>query len=111
MNRNRKNPLNKNRLLRSVTLLTLCLCALFIQSTFAQERVTPTQPVTRTIDASDTKTFTIQLTDGDFANFSIDLQGSINLLILKSDGSVLRRARSPLTDGKRQIAFSAESSG
>jgi enterochelin esterase family protein len=114
MNRNR-NLLNKNgcfsKLFRSVCLLTVCLCGLFIQSTLAQDRVIPNQPVTRTIDAGDTKAFTIQLTDGDFASFSIDLQGPINLLILRPDGSVMRRTRTPMAEGKRKIAYTAEGSG
>ena len=74
----------------------------------AQERLLPNQTVAKSIESAKTQTYSISLNDGDYVSGSINQHGKVNVSILSTDGSLLRRVPGPSADAKRQFAFAAE---
>ena len=58
-----------------------------------------------------THSVTVQLSAGDYVTATMTRKGRIDLAVVKPDGSLLRRFRSPAVDDTRQFAFVAEPGG
>ena len=90
----------------------LAFCFLFIpaQEFIAQEKLSPTQTVSRTIAPGKTDLFSIPLKDGDYFNVTLGYKGKINFFLLNSNGSVVRRLMAS-GEGKPSFPFAAEGAG
>ena len=97
--------------MKIITVSALCVIHLFVQDARAQQKLSPNQPVVRSIEPGKTDSYSISLNDGDYVSNSINQQGKVDVIILNPDGSRLRRFPGPQGDGKRQFAFVAEGAG
>ena len=101
-----KNPREQLRrsapILRIIFTALISFIALFVPSVAAQERLLPNQTVAKSIESTKTQTYSISLNDGDYLSGSINQHGKVNVSILNSDGSLLRRFPGPSGDEKRQ---------
>jgi len=71
----------------------------------------PNQTVAKSIEPGKTQTYSVSLNDGDYVSGSINQHGKVNVRILSTDESLLRRFPGPSGDAKRQFAFAAEGGG
>jgi enterochelin esterase-like enzyme len=98
-----------------IFLLALCFLVLPTQEVIAQEKLSPNQPVARTIEPGKTDLFSIALNDGDYFNISFGYKGRINLSVLKPDGTIARRAiissATSAAELKGSFPFAAEGAG
>ena len=92
-------------------LLLLCFLFLPTPEVIAQEKLSPNQPVARTITPSKTDLFSIALTDGDYLNVTIGYKGKINFFLLNPDGTIARRLLGTSGEGKPTFPFAAEGAG
>ena len=97
--------------MKIITVSALCVIHLFVQDARAQQKLSPNQPLVRSIEPGKTDSYSISLNDGDYVSNSIDQHGKVDVIILNPDGSRLRRFPGPQGDGKRQFAFVAEGAG
>ena len=93
-----------------------CLLAIYFlylpaQEVLAQDKLSPNQPVAKTIEPGKTDLFSIALKDGDYFNVSIGYKGKINFFLLNPDGSVARRLVGTSGEGRPSFAFAAEGAG
>jgi len=87
-------------------------CLLFcVQDIFAQDSLLPNKVEARDLEGGKTRIYSIALRDGDYASFSISQRGTVNLRILRPDGSLMRRFPEPSGDAGNNYAFSAEGAG
>ena len=95
--------------------LTIGLVALLLslptQKVIAQEKLSPKQPVARTITPGQTDLFSIDLKDGDYFNVTIGYKGKINFFLLNPDGTIARRLVGTSGEGKPSFPFAAEGAG
>ena len=101
----------QSRLFIEVVLAVLCFLFGATYSVNAQEKLSPNQPVARTIDPGKTDLFTIALKDGDFINVTIGYKGKINFFLINPDGTIARRAMGTSGEGKPSFPFAAEGAG
>ena len=94
-----------------IILPVLCSVLLFAQQVAAQQKLVPTEAVARTIDPGKTDSFSLSLNDGDYVSASLAQHGKVNLMILNTEGSVLRQGEGPPGDAKNSFAFAAEGGG
>jgi hypothetical protein len=81
------------------------------QGVSTQRKLLPNQTVVQGIEPGKTDSYAISLNDGDYVSGSIKQHGKVNVSILSTDGSLLRRFPGPSEDMKRQFAFAAEGTG
>ncbi|HKO44437.1 MAG TPA: alpha/beta hydrolase-fold protein [Pyrinomonadaceae bacterium] len=91
--------------------LSFCFLFLPAQEVLAQDRLSPNQTVTRTIEPGKTDLFSIALKDGDYLIVSIGYKGKINFLLMSPDGSVVRRVVATSGEGRPSFPFAAEGPG
>src|SRR6266705_408657 len=91
--------------------VSICLYLLLVQSVSAQENPTVNQAVSRNIAAGTTDKYSISLNDGDYVATSIRQHGTVNMIVLNPDGSVMRRLLGPKGDAKNAFPFAAEGAG
>lgn len=94
-----------------IILTGLCFVLFFAQQVVAQQKLVTGETVARTIAAGASDSFSLSLNDGDYVSASLAQHGRVNLLILNTDGSELRRGEGPQGDAKSSFAFAAEGSG
>jgi enterochelin esterase-like enzyme len=94
-----------------IGLLASCFLCLPAQEAIAQERLSPNQPVARTIAPGKTDLFAIALKDGDYIDVSIGYKGKINFFLLNADGTIARRLVATSGEGKSSFPFAAEGAG
>ena len=94
-----------------IILLVLCSVLLLAQQVVAQQKLVPAETVARTIDPGKTDSFSVSLNDGDYVSASLAQHGKVNLVILNTDGSILRKREGSSGDAKNSFAFAAESRG
>src|SRR5437764_7567196 len=106
------NHISSLKNVRTIIIAALFCCFLcFIQGVTAQEKLLPNQNVAKSIESAKTQTYSVSLNDGDYVGGSINQYGKVNVSILNTDGSLLRRFPGPSGDAKRQFAFAAEGGG
>src|SRR5580658_9189667 len=84
---------------------------LFPFALWAQDTLTPNQPVTREIAPGTTQSYSVRLNAGDYVSGSITRHGATNIVIFLPAGTLLRRFPAPPGDSKREFAFVAETAG
>lgn len=103
--------LMSNSKVLTIGLVALCLLLLPTHEVAAQEKLTPNQPVARTISPGKTDLFSLALKDGDFFNVSIGYKGKINFFLSSPDGTIVRRVVQTSGEGKPSFPFAAEGAG
>jgi hypothetical protein len=88
-----------------------CFLLFCVQDIFAQDTLLPNKVEARNLEGGATRIYSIALKDGDYAGFSISQRGTVNLTILRPDGSLMRRFPEPSGDVGNNYAFSAEGAG
>ena len=96
---------------RWTTFLVVCLLLFCVLDIFAQDTLLPNKVEARDLEGGKTHIYSIALKDGDYASFSISQRGTVNLTILRPDGSLMRRFPEPSGDAGNNYAFSAEGAG
>jgi hypothetical protein len=96
---------------RWTTFLVGCFLLFCVQDIFAQDTLLPNKVEARNLEGGATRIYSIALKDGDYAGFSISQRGTVNLTILRPDGSLMRRFPEPSGDVGNNYAFSAEGAG
>src|SRR5689334_25232952 len=97
--------------MRIFIVFSIVLVLSSVQAAFGQEKLLPNQTVAKSIESAKTQTYLVSLNDGDYVSGSINQHGKVNVSILGTDGSLLRRFPTPSEDAKRQFAFAAEGTG
>jgi enterochelin esterase-like enzyme len=93
-----------------IIITALCF-VLSAQQVFSQQKLVPNETAVRAIEPGKTDSFSVLLKDGDYVSASIAQHGKVNLMILKPDGSVMRREEGPAGDAKNSFTFAAEGGG
>src|ERR1044071_9693072 len=94
-----------------ILLLVVCFFFALTQEVISQEKLSPNQTVTRSIEPGKTDLFSIALNDGDYINISIGYKGKINFFLLNPDGTIARRLVGTSGEGKPSFSFAAEGAG
>jgi enterochelin esterase family protein len=99
--------------MRVLTIGFVAFCFLFLptQKVIAQDRLSSSQTVARTILPGKTDLFSIDLKDGDFLKIAIGYKGRINFFLLNPDGTIARRLLKTSGEGKPSFPFAAEGAG
>jgi enterochelin esterase-like enzyme len=97
--------------IKTIIVVIFCFFLCFVQGVAAQEKLLPNRPMKHVIEPGKTDTYAVSLNDGDYVSGSINQHSKVNLSILSTDGSLLRRFPGPSEDAKRQFAFAAEGGG
>jgi enterochelin esterase-like enzyme len=93
--------------------ITLSICLFFLPASvvLGQEKLSPSQTVTKKIEPGKTDLFSIGLNDGDYFNVTIGYKGKLNFFLLNPDGTIARRVVGTSGDGKSSFPFAAEGAG
>jgi len=97
--------------MKTIIAFSIFLAVFSVQRANAQEKLTPKQPVARTIAPGNTALFSITLNDGDYLDVSIGYKGRINFFLLNPDGTIARRLVGTSGEGKPSFSFAAEGAG
>ena len=97
--------------MKTIIAFSIFLAVFSVQRASAQEKLTPKQPVARTITPGNTALFSITLNDGDYLDVSIGYKGRINFFLLNPDGTIARRLVGTSGEGKPSFSFAAEGAG
>lgn len=101
--------MNRRRV-ENISALAAFVCILLTNNLFAQERISPNQPIVRDVAGGKTESFPIPLSDGDYVSASVRPQGKLNVTILNPDRSIYRHFAAAGLD-EQEFAFVAEGSG
>ena len=95
---------------RAVSLLSCLLCVL-VHSISAQTVLLPGKAEAHDIESGKTQAYSLELKEGDYVQISLPKQDSLSVIILRPDGSEMRRFPEPGEGVDHQYQFVAEGPG